>query len=89
MSWTSPNGKQRTGIVSEDLFTLRAAIRAADVGSSVTARARVVVIPSDGGEALPLCLPTSNDPDARVKDDGRYRHATPAHHHPSLLEAAA
>lgn len=79
MAWTAPNGKGRLGIVSDDLFTLSAVKRSAQVGQSKEAQCKAVVIPADGGEALPLCPKTKRNPQAVIKDGGKWRPARPYH----------
>lgn len=79
VSWTTPRGQLRTGVVTSDPFTVAAAKRAAEVGGAKDARTRVAVIPADGGEALPLCLPDSNHPETLIKESGRWRPVRPAH----------
>ncbi|MGW6456716.1 hypothetical protein ACWF94_12465 [Streptomyces sp. NPDC055078] len=89
VSWSTPYGKRRTGIVTADPFAVAAAKSAAQVGGANESRTRAAVVPSDGGDAVPLCLPNSNNPEALIKDDGRWRHAAPAHRHPRREEATA
>ncbi len=67
-------------MVTRDDLTVYAAKRAAQVGAAKDSRTRAAVVPADGGEALPLALPNSNNSGALVKDDGRWRPVSPAHH---------
>ncbi|GAA1922196.1 hypothetical protein GCM10009716_33460 [Streptomyces sodiiphilus] len=80
VSWTAPTGQQRTGVVTRDDLTVRSAKRAAEVGEAKDGRTRAAVVPADGGETLPLALPHWNDPAALVKDGGRWRPVSVAHH---------
>ncbi|GGV14543.1 hypothetical protein GCM10010245_25270 [Streptomyces spectabilis] len=89
VTWTTPRGKSRTGIVTTDPVTVAQVKRTAEVGGARDARTRAAVIPSDGGDTVPLCLPNSNNPDAQVKDNGRWRNATPAHNQSTHEEAQA
>lgn len=89
VSWTTPHGRRRTGVVTADPFTVAAAKRAAGVGGAKESRTRVAVVPSDGGDTIPLCLPNGNNPDALVKDDGRWRHVATAHYQTQREEETA
>ncbi len=89
VSWTNPQGQERTGIVTTDHVSVNEAKRTALVGGAKEARTRVAVIPSDGGDMLPLCLPNSSHPHAQVKDSGRWRRVAPAHHLTNSKEAKA
>lgn len=90
MSWTNHKGQSRTGIVSRDVFTLEAVKREAQVSGAKWTRTKAVVVPADGGPTLPLCLPNSNNPEALVKDDGRWRRVVPANNQLTIeMETAA
>lgn len=89
VSWTTPRGECRTGVVTSDPFTVTATKRAAEVGGAKDARTRAAVIPADGGEALPLCLPDSNHPETLIKESGRWRPVRPAHTTTTKARAAA
>ncbi len=78
MSWTNHKGQSRTGVVSRDVLTLEAVKRESQVCGAKWARIKAVVVPADGGPTLPLCMPNSN-PEALVKDNGRWRRVVPAH----------
>ncbi|MBB5938808.1 hypothetical protein FHS42_005899 [Streptomyces zagrosensis] len=86
--WTAPSGRRRMGVVSDDPFTLAAVKRSMQVGQSKEARCKAVVVPADGGDILPLCLPNSNNPHALLTDDGRWRPARP-HHQQTQQRAVA
>ncbi|AXU14526.1 hypothetical protein I3J09_17855 [Streptomyces clavuligerus] len=75
------------GVVSDDRFTLATVRRSAQVGQAKESRCKAVVLPADGGDALPLCPATKNHPHAVIKDGGRWRPAHP--HHERTKEAAA
>ncbi|MEU7407979.1 hypothetical protein AB0B40_01385 [Streptomyces sp. NPDC042638] len=71
--WTTPNGRRRMGIVSDDPFTLAAVKRSAQVGQTREAQCKAVVIPADGGDVLPLSPKSKKHPQAVIKDGGRWR----------------
>ncbi|MFJ6103510.1 hypothetical protein ACIQHY_21180 [Streptomyces sp. NPDC092359] len=85
--WTSPDGRRRMGVISNDAFTLAAVKRSASVGQARESRCKAVVIPADGGDALPLCPAMKNHPQAVIKDGGRWRPVRP--HHGRTKEVAA
>ncbi|HEY8979248.1 MAG TPA: hypothetical protein VIU15_06660 [Streptomyces sp.] len=85
--WTDAKGRTRTGVISGDVFTLAAILRTVPTGSKTC---RALVVPADGGEALPVSLSTSNRPETLVKaTNGRWCRLTPSHAQPSLMEADA
>lgn len=87
VKWTGPGGRSRTGVISRDPFTLASILRTVPTGSKTC---RVLVVPADGGEALPVSLATSNRPETLVKEtNGRWCRLVPHHAQPSLMEADA
>ncbi|MEW1548985.1 hypothetical protein [Streptomyces tsukubensis] len=77
------------GVVSDDAFTLATVRRTAQVGQAKEARCKAVVVPADGGDALPLCLATANHPNPVIKDGGRWRPVHPHHERTNPPKAAA
>lgn len=87
--WSTPNGRRRMGIVSDDPFALAAVKRSAQVGQAKESRCKAVVIPADGGDALPLCPKAPNHPHALIKDGGRWQPVRPHHRQTNSKEEKA
>jgi hypothetical protein len=75
VTWTTPRGKDRTGIVSDDLLTVAAVSRRIPMDKAL--RCTAVIIPADGGDMLPLLRKTAKEPHVQTKDGGRWRSVVP------------
>ncbi|GGR75427.1 hypothetical protein GCM10010236_32690 [Streptomyces eurythermus] len=86
--WTTPKGKRRTGIVSSDPLSLEAVRR--HVRWDKVGRCNSVIVPADGGDALPLLQKTAKEPHFQTKDGGRWRPVTPLRNqtNPQEVDAA-
>lgn len=71
VTWTTPKGKRRTGIVSSDPLSVAAVRRL--VSMDKVSRCTAVIVPADGGEALPLLRKSAKEPNFQTKDGGRWR----------------
>lgn len=87
VTWTTPRGKDRTGIVSDDLLTVTAVARRIPLDKAV--RCTAVIIPADGGDMLPLLRRTAKEPHQQTKDGGRWRSVVPLNRTNSQETAAA
>lgn len=87
VTWMTPRGKDRTGIVSDDLLTVASVARRIPTGKAV--RCIAVIIPADGGDLLPLLRRTAKEPHHQTKDGGRWRSVVPLNRTNSQEKAAA
>lgn len=71
VTWTTPKGKRRTGIVSNDPLSMAAVRR--HVPMDKVSRCTAVIVPADGGDALPLLRKSAKEPNFQTKDGGRWR----------------
>ncbi|MFD7070137.1 hypothetical protein ACFV97_23225 [Streptomyces sp. NPDC059913] len=75
VTWITPRGKERTGIVSDDPLTVAAVSRHIPMDKAL--RCTAVIIPADGGDMLPLLRRTAKQPHVQTKDGGRWRPVVP------------
>lgn len=75
VTWTTPKGRQRTGIVSNDPATVATVRR--HVPMDKVSRCTAVIIPADGGDVLPLLRKTAKEPSAQTKEGRRWRSVAP------------
>lgn len=87
VTWTTPRGVDRSGVVSGDPLSVAAARR--HVPMDKVARCTAVIIPADGGDVLPLLRKTAKEPDAQTKDGGRWRPVVPLRNQSNSQEEKA
>jgi hypothetical protein len=71
VTWTTPRGVDRSGVISSDPLSVAAARR--HVPMDKVTRCTAVIIPADGGDVLPLLRKTAKEPNFQTKDGGRWR----------------
>ncbi len=86
VTWTTPKGKSRTGVVSNDPLTVATVRR--HVPMNKVSRCTAVIVPADGGDVLPLLRKTAKEPHVQTKYGGRWRPVVSTRTNSKEVEAA-